>query len=166
MARTCSVCSHPDRKQIDGAIVEGMSYRDIARQFGIGRNAIANHAEKHLPASLVKATEASMVTHAGDLYAQLDARKARIDRLCDQAEKSMDIRAALQALKEWRGFAEFEAKMRGDLDERAVVNVTMSPQWLEIRSVLIDALQDHPTARLAVAEALARVDGIGSHDGR
>ena len=159
MSRQCTVCVHPDRKRIDGQIVEGVSHRDIARQFDVGRNAVANHAEKHLPASLVRATEVAEVLHANGLYAQLNARKARIDRLCDQAEKSQDIRAALQALREWRGFAEFEAKMRGDLDERAVVNVVLSPEWQQIRSVLIDALADYPDARVAVAGALSEFDG-------
>ncbi len=165
MPRSCSVCTHPDRRQIDGAIVEGVSHRDVARQFGLGRNAIDNHAERHLPATLTRSAEVAEVIHADDLLTEVRARERRADDLGRQAERAGDLRTALQALREWRGLAEFRAKVAGELDERAVINVMMSPQWIEVRRVLIDALQDHPAARVAVAAALYQLEGSGSHEG-
>lgn len=165
MPRSCSVCVHPDRRQIDGAIVEGVSHRDVARQFGVGRNAIANHVEKHLPQTLTRAKDAAEVIHADDLLTEVRARERRADDLGRQAERAGDLRTALQALREWRGLAEFRAKVAGELDERAVINVMMSPQWIEVRRVLIDALADYPAARVAVAAALYQLEGSGSHDG-
>ncbi len=166
MPRTCSVCAHPERMRIDGLLVEGVSHRDLARQFGLGRNAIANHAEKHLPATLTRAAEAAEVAHADDLLAEVRKREQRADDLGRQAERVGDLRTALQALREWRGLAEFRAKVAGELDERAVINVMMSPQWIEVRRVLIDALQDHPAARVAVAAALHEIEGTGDQRGR
>ncbi len=165
MPRSCSVCAHPERMRIDGVIVEGVSHRDVARQFDVGRNAIDNHAEKHLPATLTRAADAAEVTHADDLLADIRKREQRADALGALAVRNHDLRTALQALREWRGLAEFRAKVAGELDERAVINVMLSPQWIEVRRVLIDALQDHPAARVAVAAALYQLEGSGSHEG-
>ncbi len=166
MPRVCTACAHPDRKRIDGAIVEGVSHRDIARQFGIGRNAIDNHAEKHLPPTLTRSAEAAEVIHADDLITEIRAREKRADGLSALAVRNNDINAALRAIGEWRKLAEFRAKVAGELDERAVINVMLSPQWIEVRRTLVDCLQDHPAARVAVAAALHQLEGIGSHDGR
>ncbi len=166
MARTCSVCAHPGRMRIDGAIVEGMAHRDIARQFGLGRNAIDNHAEKHLPQTLTRAAAVAEVAHADDLLAEVRKREQRADHLGKMAEQSGDFRTALQALREWRGLAEFRAKVAGELDERAVVNISLNPEWHRVRAALLLALEDFPDARMAVAIALRDLEGSGSHDGR
>jgi hypothetical protein len=50
------------------------------------------------------------------------------------------------------------AKLLGELDERAVINVTLSPEWLALRSTIIEVLEAHPAARLAVVDALREVD--------
>jgi hypothetical protein len=54
---------------------------------------------------------------------------------------------------------ELVAKLIGELDERPQLNVTISPQWVEIRTVLIQALEPYPEARQHVARALLEIDG-------
>jgi hypothetical protein len=51
MPRRCSVCIHPDRQQIDQAIVSGNSYRTVAQQFAISRDAVVRH-RRHLSVAL------------------------------------------------------------------------------------------------------------------
>jgi hypothetical protein len=51
------------------------------------------------------------------------------------------------------------AKLLGELDERPVVNLTLSPEWLELRAVIIGALEPHPEAREAVVRA---IEGAGN----
>ena len=43
MPRLCTRCAHPQRAEIDGALVAGRTIRDIAGQFGIRKSAVARH---------------------------------------------------------------------------------------------------------------------------
>lgn len=43
MARTCTVCQHARREEIDVALRHGDSYRDIEKRYSIGRMAIVRH---------------------------------------------------------------------------------------------------------------------------
>jgi hypothetical protein len=54
MARSCTVCGHPNRNRIDEALLNGTSIRDIARQYGLGRNAVDRH-RAHIGTMLVEA---------------------------------------------------------------------------------------------------------------
>ena len=42
----------------------------------------------------------------------------------------------------------------GDLDDRPVVNVLVSPEWQQVRAQILAALDPYPEARFAVAGAL------------
>src|SRR5215472_5794554 len=66
MPQTCRVCRHANQAEIDRAIIHSESLREIARQFGISKDAVARHRE-HLPTMLVKAHDALEVARAGAL---------------------------------------------------------------------------------------------------
>jgi hypothetical protein len=52
-------------------------------------------------------------------------------------------------------------KLAGELDERPVVNLNASPEWLELRAVIVGALEPHPAAHRAVLRVLESVGGDG-----
>jgi hypothetical protein len=60
------------------------------------------------------------------------------------------------AVKELRSNLELLAKLRGELDERPVVNLHMSTEWLELRTAIVVALEPFPDASYAVLRALDR----------
>jgi hypothetical protein len=163
MPRTCTVCTHPDRKAIDSALVAGESARSIVARYGtigrtIGRMAVQRHAVEHLPATMTKAKEAKEEAHADNLLGQVKELQGKATQLLLAAEKQGDFRTALAGIREARGCVELLAKLLGELDESPTINVTISPQWLSIRAVIVEALADHPAARLRVAEALAALE--------
>jgi hypothetical protein len=43
MARSCTVCSHPDHTAIADALAKGRSLREIAAQFGVSKTALHRH---------------------------------------------------------------------------------------------------------------------------
>jgi hypothetical protein len=53
---------------------------------------------------------------------------------------------------------ELLGKLAGELDERPMVNLNVSPQWLKLRAVIVGALEPHPAAHTAVLRAL---EGVG-----
>ena len=71
MPRTCTVCRHASRPDIEKAIVSGDSFRDIARQFDVSKDAVRRHKADHLPRTLGKALEAAEGARAYDILAKM-----------------------------------------------------------------------------------------------
>jgi hypothetical protein len=155
MPRSCTVCGHPEVEAINRALVAGEASRKIAARYGsVSRPAIQRHQENHLPATLVRAKEAEEVAHADDLLDQVRGLQARTLAILEAAEETSQHRTALAAIREARSNLELLAKLLGELDDRPQVNVLVSPEWLEVRALIVGALEPHPDARGAVLRAL------------
>jgi hypothetical protein len=74
--------------------------------------------------------------------------------ILERAEKTGDLRTALSAISQARGNLELLGKLAGELDERPVLNLNLSSEWLELRTVIVGALEPHPAAHRAVLRAL------------
>ena len=149
MPRSCTVCSHPEAFTINEAIVglgeQGkLSNRAITRQYDLSKDAVRRHKE-HIPKLLAKALEAEEAASAGDLLQQVRALQTKTLNLLLKAEAAGDLRTALSGIREARGNVELLAKLRGELDERPVVNVLVSPEWLELRGGYRGCSRTSPT---------------------
>lgn len=154
MPRTCTVCNHAERSEIDRALLSGEPYRNIAQRFGTSPTALYRHKE-HLPNELVKAQAAEEVAQADNLLEQVKSLQTRALSILDRADAAGDLRTALSAIREARGNLELLAKLLGELQsESTTVNVYSTPEWLTLRAVLISALQPYPDAARAVSRAL------------
>lgn len=154
MARKCTVCTHPDRAVIEDALLAGVPYRNIAERFGVSIAALSRHQADHVPAHLVKAQEAAEVAQADTLLAQVRDLQARALSILDKAEAAGDLRTALSAIREARGNLELLAKLLGELQQEGTVNIHLSPEWLELRALIIRAVTPYPEAAQAVERAL------------
>jgi len=154
MPRSCTLCEHPRREEIDKALVGDSSNLSISSLFGVSESAVRRHKANHLPAKLVMAQTAEEIAQADDLLSQVRDLQGRALAILDKAEDAGELRTALSAIREARGNLELLAKLLGELDERPVVNLNVSPEWLELRAVIIGALEPHPDARGAVLRAL------------
>jgi hypothetical protein len=161
--RKCTVCTHPDKKAIDEAIVGGTALSALSAKYrDISEDALGRHKANHLATKLVMAAAAEEVAQADNLLDQVRDLQGRAYSILDKAEGAGDLRAALGAIREARGNLELLAKLLGELDERPVVNLTLSPEWLELRAVIVGALEPHPAARGAVLRALEEADNGGA----
>jgi hypothetical protein len=157
--RSCTVCSHEARAEIDRALVAGQSSYVLADRYSsLSRPAIERHKANHLPASLVMAQAAEEVAQADSLLEQVRGLQSRAYGILDKAEAADDLRTALGAIREARGNLELLAKLLGELDERPVFNLHLNAEWLELRAVIVGALEPHPAARGAVLRALESAD--------
>jgi hypothetical protein len=157
MPRRCTVCDHPEKHSIDEALVGDAPYRGVAKRFGLSESAVYRHKTEHVPVHLLKAREVEEVAHADDLLEQVRNLQAHALNILERAEKAGDLRTALAAISQGRGNLELLGKLAGELDERPVVNLNVSPQWLELRAVIVGALEPHPAAHRAVLRALESV---------
>ncbi len=160
MPRVCTICTHKSRAKIDQALVTRRPFRDIAGQYGVSKSALVRHHDDHLPAALVKAQDATEAAQADALLAQVvDLRDKALDVL-DTAQGSKDLRAAIGAIREARGCVELLAKLAGQLKDAPTVNILVSSEWQGLQAVILQALEPHADARLAVAEALTAVEYV------
>ncbi len=154
MPRSCSICLHPEREEINAALLSETPLRDMARRYATSKDALARHRE-HLPVHLVKAQDAAEVAQADNLLEQVKSLQARALTILDKAEASGDLRTALSAIREARGNLELLAKLLGELQQEGTVNVLVAPEWLSLRAVVVEALAPYPQAREAVLGALS-----------
>jgi transposase-like protein len=159
MPRRCTVCDHLEQQSIDEALVSGAPYRSVAKRFGLSESAVYRHKSEHLPARLLKARKVEEAASADDLLDQVRYLQSHALDILERAEKAGDLRTALAAISQARGNLELLGKLAGELDERPVVNLTVSPEWLELRAVIVGALEPHPAAHGAVLTAL---EGAGN----
>jgi hypothetical protein len=157
MPRRCTVCDHLESHSIDEALVSSAPYRSVAKRFELSESAVYRHMIEHLPAHLLKAKELADVARADDLLEQVRNLQAHALYILECAEQAGDLRTALAALSQARDNLELLGKLAGELDERAVTNVLISSKWLELRAVIVGALEPHPGAREAVLSALEGV---------
>ena len=162
MPRRCSVCTHPDRENIDEALVGATAISAIsaisAKYRDISEDALGRHKANHLPAKLIMAEKAKEVAQADSLLEQVRDLQGRALAILDQAEMSGDLRTALGAIREARGNLELLAKLLGELSDAPQVNLNVSPEWLQIRAVIVTALEPHPEAKNSVLRAIRSVD--------
>ena len=154
MPRRCAVCDHLESRSNDEALMGAAPYRSVAKRFELSESAVYRHKAEHLPAHLLKARDVEEVAQADDLLEQMRHLQAHALDILERAEKAGDLRTALVAISQARGNLELLGKLAGELDERPVVNLNVSSEWLELRTVIVGALEPHPAAHRAVLRAL------------
>jgi hypothetical protein len=129
MPRTCTICNHGNRENIEEALLSGESFRNIAQRFGTSATALFRHKTEHLPTALAKAHEAGEVLRADKLVGQVQKLCERTEALfieaesvLNQAKRSKDLKTALAAIRELanlnreaRGNATLLGQLTGEL---------------------------------------------------
>ena len=158
MPRTCTICTHDQRDDINAALVRNTPLRDIANRYGTSKSSLERHKAEHMPVAMAKAQDAKEIVQATTLLDEIRALRSKAVSILLTAEKAGDLRTALLAIREARSCIELLAEMEGELNRRPEVHLHLSPVWLEVRAVIITALRPYPEAAVAVASALEAHD--------
>ena len=159
----CSICHHAKRAEIDDRLVAGIGTRTLATQYpDLTRASLERHNRNHVRARMAAvlaaraddetAYDASLVDRAAEL-------RAKALDLLRKAEAAGDLKTALQGVRESARCLELMAKLTGQIDESAKLNIVLAPALVELQSIVLAALADHPAARMAVAAALGNLTG-------
>jgi hypothetical protein len=155
MPRVCTVCSHPQRSEIDECLVSGQSNRGIAKRFGVDDAAVFRHRNAHLPAQVAMAREAREVARADDLLAGVVALRKRLQAALDAAQAAKDVASLSRELRETlRLMLELEGRLRHGAQVQVALSVGQSPEWLSLLARITRALGPYPEARQAVLAAV------------
>ena len=158
MPRTCTICTHEQRREIDAALLNETPYRHIAVRFDTSTGALQRHRE-HLPSQLVKAQQQEDVSQAIDVIKQLKAINGATLAILKEARDEGNGELALKAVDRIQRQLELQAKLLGELQQEGTVNVTISPEWVAIRAVILTAISPYPEAAKAITTALSASEG-------
>lgn len=156
MGRTCTICTHDQRNRIDWELVTRTPYRTIAGQYGVSKPALQRHAKVHIPQKLALAEKAEQAAEADKLLWDLRRLQQHTLKTLLAAEKDGDPLTLLKAVGEARRNVELMSKLRGELDESPRINVSLSvsDEWVDVRTKIVEALDPYPEARESVVRAL------------
>ena len=166
MARTCTVCKNGKRDAINAALIAGTApIRRIAADNGVTESALRRHAAKHLPATLARAQDAKEIAVADTLLGQCRELQGRTLTILDRAERSHELKTALQAIREARGLLELLAKLTGELaaqpsmQQSVMVGVGLTPEEQGRRTEAGIVARGGPSAG-ATAALLQKLDRL------
>jgi len=154
MPRACAICDHPQRDAIDREIIEGFSIRNIAKRYGVSKDSVYRHSKNHLPETLKQ-------SHAVKESARADELLERVERLISEAEELLSFGKGEKQSKAWasgiselRKCLELLARVTGELDERPTITLAMLPEWVEVRTLILGAIDGYPEVKGKVIDAI------------
>lgn len=113
MPRTCTICSHAKRKQIEELLVQGGSLRDIAGRYGTTKSTLERH-QGHIAETIQQVRNSNDVKRAASLIDQLEELSEIADGILQGAVKAKDGELALKALDRRHKQVELGARLAGE----------------------------------------------------
>lgn len=170
MSRKCSICNHPKRDEIDKRLLRGDTRARIAQEFAVSAFALDRHFKNHLVraiaprahplAQVSPETDVPEILRADALVEELHRIRTKTHELLEKASNAGSTHAfgsPAQYLREMREqlrlLAELEGRLREDREMQ--VNILINPEWVQLRTLILEALEPYPEAKEAVANALA-----------
>src|SRR5215211_1104587 len=157
MTRVCTICSHDERDAIEDAFIAGTPKRRIASHHGVSERAVRYHMREHLPALLALARDAERSARADSLLDRIEALHSRTMAILEAVEGTDEHGTALASIREARRNLELIGEVTKELDRTPTFNLHLNPEWLEIRTAIVVALDPHPEAKDAVVRAIESV---------
>lgn len=158
----CQVCQHAKLAEINRLLLDKKSTNEgIGQIFGVHPKAVSRHRNNHLPRAMAdyaaqQAVEvlAAEIPETATLHERAEALMARAQTIMEAAERKKDYTSALRGIREMRGCLELMARLAGEIDQGATVNIFNMPSWITLQTGIIMALEPYPEARAAVLRAL------------
>lgn len=166
MGRKSKIEAHPQSEEIISMLFTGAKNPEILRSYsGITNDDLDYYRENKLPALLSKSEElkaladqiATADIHKGDTYLQLviGLQKKALDAL-ELQDATKDPKSWAMISREARGYVELLGKALDRIRDAPPVNLTIinNPEWIELRTVIITALDPYPEAKEALVNAI------------
>ena len=166
MGRKSKIEAHPQSEEIIRRLASGEEYSDIVRDIPtITWDDLDYYQKKKLPVILSKSKDLKTLAdeiesadvHKGDTYLQLviGLQKKALDALEQQNAKE-DPKSWALVSREARGYVELMGKALDRIRDapQQQINILVLPEWLELRSTIIQSLRPYPEALEAVRDAL------------
>jgi hypothetical protein len=106
---------------------------------------------------VAKAHEAKEIANGESIFDQLKELREKTTGILDRAEEKGQNSLMLGAIRELRGIIELAAKIQGAMPPDTQINILTNPSFIQMRTVILNALDGFPEAKVKVAEVLRSV---------
>jgi hypothetical protein len=168
MGRKSKIEAHPQSEEIIRRLASGEEYSKIVEDFpDIRYQDLDYYAQNKLPDLLSKSKDLKALAdeieqadiHKGDSYLQLviGLQKKALDAL-EQQNAQEDPKSWALVSREARGYLELLGKALDRIRDTPPAQITIinNPEWVELRTVIIQALDQFPEAKEAVIHAIRK----------
>jgi hypothetical protein len=156
----CKCGQYPGHLELDKAYLNNeISLQDYADKVGCTKTSVDRHVKGHLPDALLKAKDIEEVANGDSLLDELKKARDRTFSLLDKAEAAADTRvygAPVAYLKEIREQLKFIAELEGKISSQPQITIINNPEWVDLRTVILTALDDFPDAKQRVIDAIRK----------
>jgi hypothetical protein len=163
MGRKSKIENHPNSNIIIQRLASGEEYSKIIEDFpGIRYQDLDYYADNKLHTVLSKSPELKAEIDGdlgNDTLAEIRSLKAKAVDILTQAEGAGDLKTALLGIREARGCLDSILKAEGWIQEQTInvntqINLIQTPEWMELRTQIVNALKPFPEALEAVRNAI------------
>jgi hypothetical protein len=177
-AGICSCCSSPHRREVDLALTARVPPSVIAKRFEVSIDSVKRHGRNHLTAVQAAALATAMRPSGVDLeelqeregsslLGQLVAQRAVLQSIGQSAFEAKQFQAAVSAERCVVANLDLVSRVLGLIVTKHATTSThllISPDYLELRSTLVEALVPYPEAARAVGVALHALESRAAED--
>lgn len=156
----CKVCLHPKKAQIERQIAaRNLTISKAAQIVGCHRCTVHRHMRFCVAPYVSKiALQQAREKQSIDVIQQLERSHQTTQYILEDALNRGQGRVALKALEVEIKQLELTAKLTGQLHEAPQVNFLLSSEYVQLKQVIIKALEPFPEARQRAALALREVN--------
>ena len=168
MGRKSKIEAHPQSEEIIKRLASGEEYSKIVQDFpDISWFDLDYYQKNKLPDLLSKSKDLKALAdeieqadvHKGDSYMQLiiGLQKSALDAL-ELQDAGSDPKSWAMVSREARGYLELLGKALDRIRDTPPAQITIinNPEWVELRTLIIGALEPYPAAREAVVHAIRK----------
>jgi hypothetical protein len=158
MGRRSKIEDHPKSKEIITRLASGEEFSKIVEDFPeIRYQDLDYYSKNKLPVLVSKSPEfkAEVEEFRGNnTLEEVRSLKEKALEILAQAQQAGDLKTALMGIREARSCLELWMRAEGQLNDAPQITIINNPEWVEIRTLIIGALDPFPDAKQAVCEVL------------
>jgi hypothetical protein len=139
----------------------GEPLRSIAGRTGLAKSSLQRHKRDCIPRDVIQARQFGKIADADMLLGQVCSLQQRSEQILANAEQSKDYKIALAAVRELKGLLELQSKFVAANQNGQSSGGLLTPEYLQLRSTILEALNAYPQAKLALASKLSGFGNAG-----
>lgn len=158
MGRKSKIESHPNSNKIITRLASGEEFSKIIEDYpDIRWQDLDYYKQNKLHEVISKSDELKSEIESdlgNNTLAEVRTLKTRAIEILGQAQQAGDLKTALMGIREARSCLELCMKAEGQLNDAPQITIINQPEWIELRTLIIGALEPYPDAREAVVRAI------------
>jgi len=125
---------------------------------------VRHHLKEHLPELLALARDVERYARADSLLDRVEDLQRRTEEALAKAEEAENLFATFRGISEMRRNLELIGEVTKELNRTPTLNLQLNPQYIAVRTAIVQAVEPYPEAREAISQAMLELEesnGLG-----